>query len=94
MKQIKTIRARLDNAEIFDEKVNAAIAEGWELKRRDFIPSRSENSFTMLYAELERETITEAERCCENCAHFNTPSQKPPCCDCSEDCDKWEEVMP
>lgn len=90
MKQIKTIKSRIDYAEDFDRHVNDAIAEGWELKRREFIPSYTSNSYTILYAELERGIITEAERCCENCAHYITPSHNPPCCDCSEDCDKWE----
>lgn len=59
MKQIKTIKNRLDNAEDFDNDVNAALAEGWTLTRREVIRPNAhpvgETSFTMLYAELERE---------------------------------------
>ena len=70
MKQIKTIKNRLDNAEIFDDEVNAALAEGWCLTRREVIRPNAhpvgETSFTMLYAELERE-IPESKRCCEAC---------------------------
>lgn len=55
--EIKTIRKRLDNAEEFDREVNAALADGWRLTRRDVIlptqPITGSNYFhTMLYAEL------------------------------------------
>ena len=59
MKQIKTIRNRLDNAEEFDREVNVALRLGWKLKRRAVIVPRTGTgsyiSYTMLYAELERE---------------------------------------
>lgn len=90
MKQIKTIKSRIDYDKDFDEKVNAAIAEGWELKRRELIPSYTTNSYTILYAELEREVITEAERCCENCRYYSTAPGAEPCCSCSEDAGNWE----
>ena len=51
MLEIKTILEK--NSEIFDGEVNAALAEGWELVRREIFPGH------YLYAELER--ITEAE---------------------------------
>lgn len=57
MKQIKTIRFRLDNAERFDETVNAAIGQGWRLTKREVLmPMAHANVYTyiMLYAELER----------------------------------------
>lgn len=55
--EIKTIKNRLDNAESFDADVNAALADGWRLTRRDFIlpiqPHTGTTYFhTMLYAEL------------------------------------------
>lgn len=59
MKQIKTIRKRLDNANEFDSEVNAALRIGWELKYRTVImpmaQSESYISYPMLYAELECE---------------------------------------
>lgn len=57
MKQIKTIRFRLDNAEKFDEAVNAAIGQGWRLTKREVLmPMAQANAYTyiMLYAELEK----------------------------------------
>ena len=85
MKQIKTIYKQ--EAETFDELVNAALAEGWELSRRTF----DDRGFL---AELEREEITEAERCCENCAHFQKGPAADPCFNCSDDADKWEAAEP
>ena len=94
MKQIKTIKNRLDNAEAFDAAVNTALAEGWQLKKREVINPMAQGSghfvYIMLYAELEREDITEAERCCENCAHSYKRVDEKPCRDCSENADKWE----
>ena len=59
MKQIKTIRSRLDNAEDFDFKVNMAIADGWELKKRRILRPVAQSidryTCTILYAELEKE---------------------------------------
>lgn len=94
MLQIKTVRYRLDNAPDFDAAVNAAIAEGWRLTKRDVIcaPAHPTGStlHTMLYAEMEREEITEAERCCENCKWYEQQPESLPCRDCSEDANKWE----
>lgn len=85
MKQILTIAEK--STQKFDETVNLALEQGWELTKRYYTP---DNFFT---AELEREIITEAERCCENCAHFDKDPSKEPCCDC-EDAEvaptKWE----
>lgn len=55
--EIKTIKNRLDNAKDFDAEVNAALADGWRLIRRDVIlpvqPNTGSTYFhTMLYAEL------------------------------------------
>lgn len=91
MKQIKTVKGVLDYAADFDREVNEALAEGWELKQRACIPSYTSSSFTALYAELEREVITEAERCCENCRYYDANPEAEPCASCSDDCDKWEE---
>ena len=59
MLEIKTIWSELVNSNQFDTKVNEALAEGWELVRREALPRRSDHGETLLYAELER--ITEAE---------------------------------
>jgi hypothetical protein len=85
MKQIKTIHHRIDEARTFDNEINTAITEGWQLTKREFVPG-----YCMLYAEMEREEITEAERCCENCKYYEQQPESLPCRDCSEDCDKWE----
>lgn len=94
MKQIKTIARPLGAADGFDKVVNEAIADGWTLTRRAVLQSRDlwgKNSpEPALYAELEREEITEAERCCENCAHFEKGPEQEPCLSCSDDADKWE----
>lgn len=59
MLQIKTIRNRLDNNTYFDNEVNAALRDGWTLKKRTVLQpiSQSESTYfhTMLYAELEKE---------------------------------------
>ena len=59
MKQIKTIAFRIDCSDNFDDKVNRAIACGWELKKRTVIISNAQNNETytyiMLYAELEKD---------------------------------------
>ena len=80
MLQIKTVKET--NPETFDEKVNAALAEGWTLTRRltgaaDFV------------AELEREVITEAERCCENCRFWEQDGGEP--CDNCDEFSAWED---
>ena len=82
MLQIKTVH-NTDPA-AFDEAVNTALAEGWILTRRLTGPGPD------FVAELEREIITEAERCCENCAHYGKLPHAEPCCNCSENADKWE----
>ena len=59
MLQIKTIRNRLENATLFDDEVNAALHDGWTLKKRTVLrpigQSESVYMHTMLYAELEKE---------------------------------------
>lgn len=93
MLQIKTIKDRLDNAEDFDKEVNTALAEGWTLTKREVLPPADLGDrfiHTMLYAELEREEITEAERCCENCRYCDCDATLEPCSNCSDNADKWE----
>ena len=90
MKQIKTIFYKIDFYEKFDREVNEALADGWELKRREVIVPHVADRYTLLYAELEKSTITEAERCCENCAYCDNPGHLPPCRDCT-DASNWEE---
>ena len=59
MLQIKTIRYRLDSPNNFDNDVNAALREGWTLKKRTVLRPISQNdtnyTHMMLYAELEME---------------------------------------
>lgn len=59
MLQIKTIRNRLDNPTLFDDEVNAALHDGWTLKKRTVLRPigqfESVYMHTMLYAELEKE---------------------------------------
>lgn len=59
MLQIKTIWDWLDNNTYFDNEVNAALRDGWTLKKRTVLRpiGQSESVFghMMLYAELEKE---------------------------------------
>lgn len=59
MLQVKTIRNRLDNPTLFDDEVNAALRDGWTLKKRTVLRpiGQSESTYTymLLYAELEKE---------------------------------------
>lgn len=97
MKQIKTIKNRLDNVVSFDKEVNAALAEGWTLTKREVLLPRAQTStqytYIMVYAELELEVITEAERCCENCLHYDKDPSVEPCFSCSETASEWEPMQ-
>lgn len=59
MLQIKTILNRLDYSIFFDKEVNAALRDGWTMKKRTVLrpidQSESVYSHMMLYAELEKE---------------------------------------
>lgn len=59
MLQIKTVRNRLDNPTLFDDEVNAALRDGWTLKKRTVLRPIGQQESTyihmMLYAELEKE---------------------------------------
>lgn len=85
MIQIKTIHHRIDESVKFDDEINAALAEGWRLTKREFV-----TGYCVLYAELEREIITEAERCCDNCKYCDYAPGKEPCASCKEDAENWE----
>ena len=64
MLEIKTIAHPTAEREEFDAEVNKALAEGWELVRRDIIPPYEGSTYVwerILYAELEREVETEEE---------------------------------
>ena len=61
MIEIKTIFRKIDESEIFDDRVNEALADGWELVRRDVLVPHVSDRFTLLYAELERVIETEEE---------------------------------
>ena len=57
MLEIKTIAERVENLEDFDKQVNEALAEGWELVRREVLPPYEGAIHwwpRALYAELER----------------------------------------
>ena len=91
MKQIKTIE-KVEAAE-FDKAVNAALAEGWELVRRQVLEPYNGHTcewYRTYYAEMEKNEITEAERCCDNCKHCDKSSYVEPCNTC-EDASNWEE---
>ena len=102
MKQIKTIRGEMYISEDFDRRVNEAIAEGWTLSKRDVVqaipPSHINGEFAhlrvWLYAELEKEIITDAERCCENCKHGDLSADMEPCINCSDNANLWEPCEP
>lgn len=59
MLQIKTILNRLDYSTFFDQEVNAALRDGWTLKKKTVLrpigQSESVYAHMMLYAELEKE---------------------------------------
>jgi hypothetical protein len=86
VKQIKTIHNRIDEAQSFDAAVNTALAEGWELTKRDFVAT-----YCMLYAELERGDLPKAKRDCGNCAHYDKELYMDPCKQC-EDGNKWRLI--
>lgn len=62
MLEIKTIARPATEKEEFDAEVNEALADGWELVRRDILPPyEGVTRFweRVLYAELEREVAPE-----------------------------------
>lgn len=95
MLQIKTIMLDFSEAEKFDADVNAALAGGWKLVRRDVIPGwegETTVAYRKLYAELERETEPK-DLSCVTCKHFSKSHKSEPCCSCEDQNDipdKWE----
>lgn len=88
MKQIKTIVGA--TATEFDNEVNAALADGWELMKRETLLIGTER-WLLHCAEMEREIITEAEQACENCKHRNEPAVSSSCLGCDPETNwKWE----
>lgn len=61
MLEIRTIWSGIDDSKQFDAKVNEALAEGWELVKREVLPKSTDYSQTILYAELEKMTEAEEE---------------------------------
>lgn len=63
MLQIKTIWDWLDNTTYFDNEVNAALRDGWTLKKRTVQQHIGQKNNTyvrmMLYAELEMEVAND-----------------------------------
>lgn len=92
MTQIKTIWNRLNNEKRFDEEVNQALNEGWELVDRRILPPQSQSHDNcVLYAELEkgRDPVQKEKRDCRSCKHRNIDILFGPC-NCCRDHDKWE----
>lgn len=82
MLQIKTITTNGDA--YFDEEVNRALFEGWQLTHRGVLPDGR------LHAELEMEVITPNERNCSTCL-YGAQNGGEPCDSCDEQTwDKWE----
>lgn len=52
--EIKTIRKQLDYVEDFDKEVNAALADGWKLTKREVLVPPTDDKYIMAYAELEK----------------------------------------
>jgi len=90
MKQIKTVIGEVKFSELFDKEVNDALLEGWKITRRDLFVSHVNGKSTLLYAELEKDILTDVDACCENCKYHDLSNVEEPCSSCSEDADKWE----
>lgn len=50
--EIKTVYCKANNCEIFDDKVNNLLKDGWKLGRVELKQSCSENKNSMLFALL------------------------------------------
>lgn len=57
--KIKTIGKKIVDANRFDEEVNAALDEGWDLVRRTVIVPQGDYGYLTLYAELVKDLETE-----------------------------------
>ncbi len=90
MKQIKTIATKLDATEAFNERVNAALAEGWTLVRREVLEG-SPHDHAALFAELEREVYGKNDpKECKHCKHKNTLFVPDSPCPKCKNYEKWE----
>lgn len=65
MKQIKTITAKVKNAEKFDKEVNEALVKGWTICNRQLL-----HNPPLFYAELVREDYLPKYATCRNCKDF------------------------
>lgn len=94
MLQIKTIVKEIQYVQAFDEEVNQALAAGWHLAKRDLVQHTlaARGTLDYFYAELVRDIITEAERNCDNCRHFDNDADAEPCASCSSTASNWEAV--
>lgn len=90
MLEIKTIKKRLADADVFDREVNIALREGWQLTKREVLHPGNEFVCFSLYAELERQVVTKNERNCGNCLYCDQDGGDP-CntCDVNTN-DAWE----
>lgn len=59
--EVKTITNYIAYAEAFDNDVNAALADGWRLVRREIAPAPVMGEATRLYAELVKAPELEQE---------------------------------
>lgn len=80
MTQIKTVYERI--AGDFDRKVNAALKEGWRLKKHF---TASDTMGPMFFAELVKDTGT-----CDDCRHRGTLLTEEPCISCGVSYANWE----
>lgn len=59
--EIKTIKYRLDYAEIFDREVNEALADGWILDKRYLSTPYRSDAYPMLIAEMVKDETPDLE---------------------------------
>lgn len=81
MTQIKTVYER--KTDDFDRKVNAALKEGWRLKKHVI---GSDMIGPQFIAELVKDTGT-----CDDCRHRGTLLTEEPCISCGASFANWEE---
>lgn len=81
MKQIKTIKKT--HHEDFDVAVNEALADGWDLVRRDshLIAINGADASFVYCGELVKEIIPDHEKNCQNCDCYESP-----CCGYCSSC--------
>jgi len=63
LKQIKTVWERIERSNVFDDEVNHALADGWNMIIRTLYVPSNETTYPLLYAEFEKDI---GERCIEN----------------------------